>query len=128
MRAEHAADEVLQASDLGNQRVVAVAAMASMLPVMLGGDGCRPVPLERWDVDSYRSGANKLETRFGAFVTAADSFDAAVFSISRRAHHALHTCKTCWQTRRHLAGATSSQSSTIAVISSRRESGGRCLH
>ncbi len=78
-----------QASELGDQRVVAVTAMASMLPIMLGGDGCRPVPLERWDVDSYRSGANKLETRFGAFVAAADCFDAAAFSISRQARYAL---------------------------------------
>ena len=62
-----------------------VTAMASMLPVMVGGDGCRVVPLERWDADAYRSGANRLEIRFGAFVAAADVFDAAASGVSRQA-------------------------------------------
>lgn len=82
-----------QVSDVEYGRVVAVTAMASTLPVMVSGDGCRNVPLERWEADTYRSGANKLETRFGAFVAAADSFDAAAFSISRQAHCTSETCQ-----------------------------------
>ena len=74
-----------QVSDGGYERPVVVTAITSTLPVTVGGDGCRVVPLERWDADTYRSGANKLETRFGAFVSAADSFDAVAFSLSRHA-------------------------------------------
>jgi acyl transferase domain-containing protein len=77
----------VQVSDEGYERPVVVTAVASTLPVTVGGDGCRVVPLERWDADAYRSGAYMLETRFGAFVAAADSFDAAAFSISRQAAH-----------------------------------------
>ena len=75
----------LQGLDGGYERPVVVTAFASTLPVTIGGDGCRAVPLERWDADAYRSGANRLETRFGAFLSAADSFDAAAFSVSRQA-------------------------------------------
>jgi hypothetical protein len=42
------------------------------------------VPLERWDVDGFaKVSPNALEARFGSFVSGAQLFDAAAFSISR---------------------------------------------
>jgi acyl transferase domain-containing protein len=42
------------------------------------------VPLERWDVDGFaKVSPNALEARFGSFISGAQLFDAAAFSISR---------------------------------------------
>ncbi len=53
-------------------------------------DAPRPVPKERWDVeDCMLASDGAREARFGAFVDAADLFDAAAFNISRSATLAL---------------------------------------
>ena len=65
-------------------RLVGVTATAARLPVLVGGDASRPVPLDRWDAEDYcNASSNALESRFGSFIAGAEDFDAAVFNLSR---------------------------------------------
>lgn len=69
--------------DMGG-RLVGVVASVARMPVMVGEDASRPVPMDRWDVNEYCNiSINELESRFGSFIAGAEAFDAAVFSISR---------------------------------------------
>ncbi len=71
----------------GAQRAIGVAGTAGgLLPGGCGApawDAPRPVPLARWDADAHAGAAGGA--RFGAFLPAADLFDAAAFGVSRRA-------------------------------------------
>ena len=61
-----------------------VTASSVRLPAMICGDGCRLIPLARWDVDDFSNkSVNALETRFGSFINGEQNFDAAAFKISR---------------------------------------------
>ena len=69
--------------------LVSIAAVSSLLPgssgvALIPDDAPSVVPLERWDVDGFAQvSPNALEARFGSFVSGAQLFDAAAFSISR---------------------------------------------
>jgi hypothetical protein len=71
----------------GAQRAIGVAGTAGgLLPSGCGApawDAPRPVPLTRWDADARAGAAGGA--RFGAFLPAADLFDAAASGISRQA-------------------------------------------
>ena len=68
-------------------QLVAVTAMVTRSPqdavVSLSGvDAVGQVPLERWDMDvQFSSGGSGLPSRFGAFLSRVDAFDANLFGL-----------------------------------------------
>jgi hypothetical protein len=67
--------------------LVRVTAVAGTLP----GSHCQavedaswPIPLERWDVDWFSAiSQNKMDSRFGSFISGAEMFDNNMFRLSR---------------------------------------------
>ena len=113
---------LLQALQGVYDRVLGISTTAGALPVTVGGDGCRPVPLARWDVDGYSraAGSTHMETRFGAFVAGADAFDAAAFSLSR--------CATLFRdfVPQETSRAAAASVWNVVNVWFRRSPGGRC--
>lgn len=86
--------------DLRNSEPIAITGMACRLPggvddpdsfwelLRSGKDAVTEVPRERWDVDAYYStnpeAHGKSTTRWGAFLSCIDAFDAEFFNISPR--------------------------------------------
>ena len=68
-------------------RLVAVTAMVTRSPqdavASLGGvDAVGQIPLERWDMDvQFSSGSSGMPSRFGAFLSRVDAFDANLFGV-----------------------------------------------
>ena len=49
---------------------------------LTGTDAVAKIPLERWDIDmSFGSGSSGLPSRFGAFLSKVDAFDASLFGL-----------------------------------------------
>ena len=68
--------------------LVAITAAVGMLPVQphqfCAHDAPQRVPLERWDIADFQQiSPNSLDAQFGSFLQDIDSFDAAIFGISR---------------------------------------------
>ena len=77
----------LQVEDFQRPAIALSSAAGGLLPVGCGGaawDAPRAVPLERWDVDGMaKAEGGAHDARFGAFVDAAQLFDASAFNTSR---------------------------------------------
>ena len=67
---------------------VAITAAVGMLPAQpnqfCGDDAPQRIPLQRWDVADFQQiSPHSLDAQFGSFLPNIDSFDAAIFGISR---------------------------------------------
>lgn len=77
---------VPQQGTSNESRLVAVTAMVTRLPhdaaaTFSGVDAVGQIPLGRWDLDRQLSSGSGVPSRFGAFLSGVDAFDADLFGV-----------------------------------------------